>query len=602
MNMKKYFKKISAFLLAAVMVLAMCTTAFAAEGDKKPTAADKAAVKVMNVKEGLTVTAYQIADAEYNDYGFVRYNAIAMQTKQGEELKIADVLNPTSEEITTIANRISNGQLTTTLKSVALRYGNGDGETGYDGIYHEELQAGYWIVLVTAGTKTSLDKVYNPMLAGVYYRTDGTGDNNSLVTGQKPGEGGDQKLNTPIDATSHWDLAGVDMYAKSNTDVVTVDKKIIGSISNPDNQTHAADAKGDDIAFDDYAKFQLTSRIPDYSKQYTQATFKITDTTTGGLEIQNETAYPVEVKVGNVKLDPTENGKTNYTVTVNEAKNELIVDFDSAYVLANGEKDVVVTYYAKLDKAKANINFDANTNTAKVTYSNNPTLDTNGKTPTTDTPEDKTYHYTFALDAALSADPSKVDGDKKTTTELIKTDGGTQTQEDNKTTAAYAPLKDATFTLTNNATGKVYEKTTDDAGELHFKGLDAGTYTLVETKAPKGYTINKTVYTVKIEASYNTDGTLDQYSVTISDGSKDAQGNLIEAKSIYQGTYQTDAKGTVVIDKITINQSENTEIRNTKISALPSTGGMGTYLFTIAGVVIMAVAAGIFFVSRKKES
>ena len=42
--------------------------------------------------------------------------------------------------------------------------------------------------------------------------------------------------------------------------------------------------------------------------------------------------------------------------------------------------------------------------------------------------------------------------------------------------------------------------------------------------------------------------------------------------------------------------------KNTKISELPSTGGMGTYLFTIIGVVVMAGAAGAFFMSRRRGS
>ncbi len=43
------------------------------------------------------------------------------------------------------------------------------------------------------------------------------------------------------------------------------------------------------------------------------------------------------------------------------------------------------------------------------------------------------------------------------------------------------------------------------------------------------------------------------------------------------------------------------EVQNTKISALPSTGGIGTTIFTIAGCVIMIAAAGLFFASRKKS-
>lgn len=42
-------------------------------------------------------------------------------------------------------------------------------------------------------------------------------------------------------------------------------------------------------------------------------------------------------------------------------------------------------------------------------------------------------------------------------------------------------------------------------------------------------------------------------------------------------------------------------INDTKLSALPSTGGIGTTIFTIAGCVIMIAAAGLFFASRKKS-
>lgn len=46
----------------------------------------------------------------------------------------------------------------------------------------------------------------------------------------------------------------------------------------------------------------------------------------------------------------------------------------------------------------------------------------------------------------------------------------------------------------------------------------------------------------------------------------------------------------------------STSMSDTKLNSLPSTGGMGTYLFTIIGVVVMAGAAGAFFISRRKGS
>lgn len=45
-----------------------------------------------------------------------------------------------------------------------------------------------------------------------------------------------------------------------------------------------------------------------------------------------------------------------------------------------------------------------------------------------------------------------------------------------------------------------------------------------------------------------------------------------------------------------------TEMSDTKLSSLPSTGGIGTTIFTISGCLIMIMAAGLFFVSRRKST
>ena len=108
----------------------------------------------------------------------------------------------------------------------------------------------------------------------------------------------------------------------------------------------------------------------------------------------------------------------------------------------------------------------------------------------------------------------------------------------------YAPdAEDASTVVKTNAEGKIV-----------VEGLNVGTYHFKETKAPEGYSIN-------------TDGkdiTLTQTGVAT---------DIVKASG---------------------------KLNDTKLNALPSTGGIGTTIFTIGGCAIMIVAAGLFFATRRK--
>lgn len=107
--------------------------------------------------------------------------------------------------------------------------------------------------------------------------------------------------------------------------------------------------------------------------------------------------------------------------------------------------------------------------------------------------------------------------------------------------------------------GAITEIFTDDKGNVVIEGLDVGRYTFTEKTAPKGYSVNGTPVTVDLQITNSNQAG--------------------EATAIY------DAKG---------------EMADTKLTALPSTGGIGTTIFTIGGCVIMIAAAGLFFATRKK--
>lgn len=100
---------------------------------------------------------------------------------------------------------------------------------------------------------------------------------------------------------------------------------------------------------------------------------------------------------------------------------------------------------------------------------------------------------------------------------------------------------------------------TDSEGKVVVRGLDDSyTYKFKEVKAPEGYSVNTD------DSSATWDTATDENPQTP--------------------------------DKRTGTAS----MTDTKLSALPSTGGIGTTIFTIGGCAIMIVAAGLFFATRRK--
>ena len=115
---------------------------------------------------------------------------------------------------------------------------------------------------------------------------------------------------------------------------------------------------------------------------------------------------------------------------------------------------------------------------------------------------------------------------------------------------------------------------TDANGEASVNNLDAqATYYVKETKAPNGYSLNDFAYKLtgaNVEAAATTTETKDNVTYTVQ-------------------TY-------------TYTNFADITVPDSKLSALPSTGGIGTTIFTIVGCGIMIAAAGLFFASRRKEN
>lgn len=418
------------------------------------------------------------------------------------------------------------------IVELAVKYralGNGKVMTEQsNGEYTLDTEAGMYLIIVTS----TGSKIYNPMIVSLGYSTEGSGSENSLVEGT-------------ISANEKWTFGDKDLYAKSSE--VTIEKK----------------ADKDTANLGEIVNYEVNTVIPDYSDEYKTVKFDITDKMTA-LTLDFDS---IKVNVDGVDVQASANTfSLNKLVAPDEG---YIISFAFDYIKENGAKKVVVTYSATLTD-EAVVNENPHDNEVTLNYTNNPGVDDGEK-------KDEQKVYTFDIDGNITG-------------EVIKKIGKES-----------APLKDAEFTLYNDIECKnqyvntkyvagTYTTKSDKDGKLLIVGLDEGTYYLKETKAPTEYTLNDTVYEIKIAATIEEE-ILKSWNITVTPIVEGKPGEPIE--NGFTVTNSGEAQ---------VTSGETTNILNTTISSLPSTGGIGTTIFTIGGCLIMIVAAGLFFASRRKSA
>ena len=266
-----------------------------------------------------------------------------------------------------------------------------------------------------------------------------------------------------------------------------------------------------------------------------------------------------KVKTNVPFIAPTDTAKTFWVY--DKLTGAEYTEKDTATITLGGE-DVTATYPITWEATKFSVDLsgminDANINAGKevvITYKVKVTSDndvitnkaTAGHKGTEDfgSTEIKVYQGNITL--------------TKTGENNVKlANAGFEVRKDNKDSAAlkFTKLADGVYKYDPEAEGNVTEVFTKADGTVKVQGLDVGTYYFKEKTAPKGYSVNQ-----------------DQSKATLA----------------------------VAGDKATAVLTANTSMTDSKLSALPSTGGIGTTIFTIGGCAIMIVAAGLFFATRRK--
>ena len=456
----KRMKRIMALMLAAIMMMAMSVTAFAAGG---ATGTHTLTVNVKSTEpaqdlKGQTINLYKLFDVtesksgETTNYAYTVNNtykaALASVLKIGETSKDEDFVKAVADQEATIqqfANDFTAKALTDNLGATKTSGKIEESKTSYE---FTGLDAGYYLVYVTGGKEIQ----------------------SSLVT---------------VDETTNT----VNLKTEAPSIEKTADKTTVN--------------------IGDVVKYTVKGSIPD-TTGYAQYVYKIHDELSTGLDFVNDakgTALEAGATTVNVTVAFTDNsvtaaGTTPTVATLDTANNRKMSLDLSEWVRANQTnkgKEFTVTYYAKVNKDAV----VTEKNKAQLEYGNKP-----GETTTTTPSEAKTP--TYPLDILKTKKDSNVKlagakfslytskADAKNGTNPIKVTGknGNYVVDSNSTTTEFESVE--------NIEEKGYN--------LRVNGLAEGTYYLVETKAPDGY--NKLTAPVVIKITKSTDTDVNNWTIS----------------------------------------------------------------------------------------
>lgn len=435
----KKMKKIMALMLAAIMMMAMSVTAFAAGTTHSLTVNVKGG---QNLK-GQTINLYKLFDVTESGEGQNKNYAYTVNTQY--KATLASVLGISADSkdeafaeavtqlgadnstgVQKFANDFTAKALTNNLSATATSNKITESEISYD---FTELDAGYYLVYVTGGKEIQ----------------------SSLVT---------------VDETTN--TVNLKTEAPSITKTANKETAEIGQV----------------------VTYTVTGAIPD-TTGYDQYQYIIHDELSAGLDFVNDangTALgtgATTVKVTVAFKDATDASTAPAEATLDSTNNKKMSLDLSAWVKANQTnkgKEFTVTYYAKVNKDAV----VTNNNKASLEYGNNPN-DTTTTTPS----EAKTNTYPLDIKKINKNTSGLLAGAKfslYTSAEDAK----------NGENAIKVSGSNGNYVVDPASSTTEFESVENNLGgyNLRVNGLAEGTYYLVETKAPEGF--NKLTDPIKV--------------------------------------------------------------------------------------------------------
>ena len=447
----KRMKRIMALMLAAIMMMAMSVTAFAAEGATGThtlTVNVKSTTPAQDLK-GQTINLYKLFDVTESGTTESKNYAYTVNTETGYKDAIKSALG-----------------------------------TSFSGTTDEEYAAA---VLALKDTEVAVQKFANDFTAEALTKNLSATANSGKITEEN------KTSYTFNNLAAGYYLVYVTGGKEIQSSLVTVDETTTTVNLKTEAPSIEKTADKTTVNIGDVVTYNVKGVIPD-TTGYDQYQYIIHDELSTGLDFVNDTtgtalgeaATTVNVKVA-FGADVTDEGTAPTTATLDSTnKRKMSLDL-SAWVKANQTnnkgKEFTVTYYAKVNKDA----IVTEKNKAQLEYGNKP-----GETTTTTPSEAKTPTYPLDINKIKKGTEEKLAGakfslytseeDAKNGENAIKVSGsnGNYIVDPASTTTEFESAK--------SIDGKKYN--------LHVNGLAAGDYWLVETKAPEGF--NKLTNPIKV--------------------------------------------------------------------------------------------------------
>lgn len=560
--MKQTMKKCLTLLLALALLFTMAVPAAAA-----PATTDNKEITFTDVAQGDTVKAYKLVgyNADYTEYAyhadFKGFIDTHIPTASSTEDKLKNLSS--TEMAAFLAWYVNACQIPGAIGGHALPAASATATADTSNQAKLTLEPGYYVVL--GSTTATNDRTYQ--LTSVFVQV--KNDVAKVIATDGKTEITDGKVQL-----KHTTGPNISMFVKDNSGTATPWKGA------------AAGQVGEVL------DFYIHLELPDYNNDNVYMTKLSLADAMHGLEYVNGSAKLTTTALdGEVGAVEKTTGLTS-TPGAYDADGNQTVTFDVDYheIKTRGASvSAYIHFQAKVMPVAAKTGETATAET-KLTY----TFSLEPTTSRTTSPVGvKVHTYAFSL-AKLSDEDIEGSTDKKPLTNAgftLYSDAGMATAN-------------AVSMIKETVGGEIYYRPAlagetgvtelladlgTDHNTLLVRGLDAATYYLKETKVPFGYYAPKGGFAVQLT------GEREAVSKTLT-------GKLAAASSFTATNNATDG---VLINSSGLNITEqnrlDASLKNSSTPVLPTTGGVGTVMFTVVGLLCMGAALWFFLFARRRR-